>query len=109
MEIASQIGLKAPKRCIKTMVIGIISLKTTNKWFFDNPGHFIWQPFLVSSQPILDFLEPWPQLSLLYVSSVTVETFSPYAEVGGTMVTGWIYNGSYTAILLYSQWGGGLD
>ena len=58
MEIASQIGLKAPKRCIKTTVIEIISLKTTHVWLFDNPGDRTWQPFLVSSQPILDFLEP---------------------------------------------------
>jgi hypothetical protein len=48
MEIASQIGPK---------VIGIISLKTIHG-FFDNPGDRTWQPFLVSSQPILDFLEP---------------------------------------------------
>ena len=34
MEIVSQIGLKAQKICIKTTVIGIISLKTTNIYFF---------------------------------------------------------------------------
>ena len=27
--------------------------------FFDNRGDRIWQQFLVSSQPILYFLEPW--------------------------------------------------
>ena len=34
MEVASQTGLKAPKRCIKTLVIGIISLKTQNICIF---------------------------------------------------------------------------
>ena len=60
IEVASQISLKAQKRCIKTLVIWIISLKTTNIYiyFFNNSGDRIWQPLLVSSQPILDFLEP---------------------------------------------------
>ena len=59
MEVDSQMSLKAQKRCIKTTVIGIISLKTTIICcFFYNPGHRIWQPFLISSKPILDFLEP---------------------------------------------------
>ena len=49
----------------KTTVIGIISWKTTNIWLFDNPGRRIWQPFLVRSQPIFDFLEPWFQASFL--------------------------------------------
>ena len=34
MEIASQISPKIQKRCIKTLVIGITSLKTTNICFF---------------------------------------------------------------------------
>ena len=59
MEVVSQIGLKPPKSFIKTTVIGILSLKTTNTWLFDNSGDRTWQPLLVSSQPILDFLEPW--------------------------------------------------
>ena len=59
MEIASQIGLKAPKDAQKNpMVIGIISLKTTNVWVFYDSGDRIWQPFLVSSHPIFNFLEP---------------------------------------------------
>ena len=63
MENASQIGLKALKRCITTTVIGIISLKTKNIWLFYNRGQRTWQPFLVGSQPILDFLEPCFALS----------------------------------------------
>ena len=59
MESASQICLKAQKRWIKTTIIGIISLKTTKYVFFENPRDRTWQQFLVSSQPILDFLEPW--------------------------------------------------
>jgi hypothetical protein len=34
MEIASQIGLKAQKRWIKTKEIGINILKTTHIWLF---------------------------------------------------------------------------
>ena len=62
MEVASQIGLKAQKRCIKTLVIGIISFKTRNIHiyiFFNNLWDRTWQPLLVSSQPILDFLDRW--------------------------------------------------
>ena len=51
--------LKPPKSFIKTTVIGTLSLKTTNTWLFDNSGDHTWQPLLVSSHPILDFLEPW--------------------------------------------------
>jgi hypothetical protein len=59
LENASQMGLKAQKKCIKTTEIGIICLKNYKYMaFFDNPGDRTWQPFLVSSQPILDFLEP---------------------------------------------------
>ena len=45
----------------KTLVIEIVSLKTTNLCFFSfyyYSGDRTWQPLLVSSQPILDFLEP---------------------------------------------------
>ena len=58
MEVVSQIGLKAKNKCIKTTVIGIISLKTTIYGFSDDSGDRSWQPLLVSSQPFLDFLEP---------------------------------------------------
>ena len=34
MEVVSQIGLKVQKKIHKTLVIGIISLKTTNICFF---------------------------------------------------------------------------
>ena len=62
MEVVSQIGLKVKNQCIKTTVIGIISLKTTIYGFFDNSGDRAWQPLLVSSQPFFDFLEPWEGL-----------------------------------------------
>ena len=56
MEVARQIGLKVQKRCINTLVIGRISLKTRNICVFKYSGDRIWQPLLVSSQPILEFL-----------------------------------------------------
>ena len=67
IEIASQIGLKAQKRYIKTTVPGINSLKTTQIWLFDNPGDHTWQPFLVSSQQIFVFLEPCQGVSTIYL------------------------------------------
>ena len=36
--------------------------ETTNIWIFYNSGDRTWQPGLISSQPILDFLEPCLQL-----------------------------------------------
>ena len=63
MEVASQIGLKAQKKCIKTLVVGINSLKTRHIcfFFFYNSRGRTWQQLLVSSQPILDFLQPCSQ------------------------------------------------
>ena len=59
MEVASQSVLKPQKRCIKTTVIGLISLKLQiYGFFFYNSGVCTWQPLLVSSEPILDILEP---------------------------------------------------
>ena len=85
MEVVSQMGLKPPKSFIKTTVIGILSLKTTNTWLFDNSGDHTWQPLLVSSHPILDFLEPWAGGGelLLEKNPVLKEFFNscvPYAE-----------------------------
>ena len=48
-----------PKNALKTMLIGIISLKTIYIYIFNFSGDRTWQLLLVSSQPILDFLEPW--------------------------------------------------
>ena len=60
------------------MVIGIISLKTTNIWLFYNPWYRIWQPFLVSSQLILDFLEPWLHVSLMdFINVIVVYSLRP--------------------------------
>ena len=71
INIASQIGLKDQKRCIKTTAIEIISWKTNIIWIFYISGDRPWQPLLVSSQPILDFLEP---CCLLSYECICIET-----------------------------------
>ena len=48
------------EKCIRTTVIGKISL-TIQLYIFYVSGDCTWQPFLVGSQPILDFMEPWPR------------------------------------------------
>ena len=77
MEDASQIGLKAQKIWIKTTVIGIISLKTTNKWLFYNLGDRTCQPFL-------DFLEPWcvsPPEEAWTTQKFTHNSYSPIIPI----------------------------
>ena len=40
----------------------MFSVQLHQKTTLNNSGDRTWQPLLVSSQPILDFLEPWPWL-----------------------------------------------
>ena len=58
MDIASQIGLKAKKKMHKNHANRDNEFENYKYMAFYNPGHRIWQPFLVSSLSIFDFLEP---------------------------------------------------
>ena len=49
MEVASQIGLKAPKRCIQTLVIGILSLKTQNIYIYIFFFKLLWRPHMAAT------------------------------------------------------------
>ena len=89
--IASQIGLKVQKRCIKTMVIGMISLKTKNICFFFTiletaygshfcsvPSQFQVPPYnnsFVSILPSLDCRQV--PVGPLHAEKMTEEVFTP--------------------------------